>query len=411
MKRLSAGIEQYGNNLDALREFVEVLAPVLHERSISEVEHSTGTFTEFARHLKQIPMPDNGEFDRELVDQRDELIKVLPNLVTAAKRLENSVFHQLLLYRVSLVTLVSTAEWFVSELLHSYFDLYPSALDIDSRTLSFKDLQEFDSVESARAYLVEKEVEGFLRGSIDDWLALLEKRCNLSMGYIDQTIRDELVETYQRRNLLVHNGGRINSHYLKRVREDLRWQGSNDTVEVPEDYLADRIGTFERAFVLIGAELWKRVSPTDGGRYDVVFDRTWGHLKAKRWDIARSFAFFTMNDKQLPEISQLTARFNYWQCQKWLGCFEKVKDEVMGADLSAKEPRFRLGQLALLENHKDFVPMAKKLVEKGDLTIDDLQTWPIFRGMRKIEAFKKAFPKAKDSDVDSSTARATGTDP
>lgn len=401
MERLSAGIEQYANNLDALREFVEVLAPVLQERSVSEMEQSTGTFAEFTNLVKQLPIADNGEIDRELVAQRNELVKTLPIVVESAKRLKNSVFHQMLLYRVSLVTLVSTAEWFVSELLHSYFELYPNALDIDNRKLSFKDIQAFESFDGARTYLVDKEIEGFLRGSIEDWLILFEKRCKLSMGYIDGDVKDELIETYQRRNLLVHNGGRINSLYRKRVSEHLRWEGRGDSVEVPEDYLSDRIGTFEKAFILIGAELWKKISPSDDGRFQVLSEIIWGHLKAERWDIARSLTRFAMNDKQLPEVSQLIACFNYWQCQKWLGRFEEVEKEVREADLSAKEPRFRLGQLALLEKHDDFVTLARKLVDKEDLTMDDLQTWPIFKETRKTGAFKRAFPK--NGDAESST--------
>ena len=363
MKRLPEGIAQYANNLEALREFVEVLAPVLQERSRSGIEQSRSAIADFTNVINSIGLLDDGEFDSDLVAQSNELKQIMPVVASTTKRLGNSIFHQQLLYRVSLITLVSTAEWFVSELLHEYFELYPNALDLDKRSLSFKDLGEFESVQGAREYLVEKEIEGFLRGSIEDWIMLLQKRCNLSMAYLDQEVRNQLIETSQRRNILSHNGGKVNSLYRKRVAKHLRWQGPGDMVKVPEEYLSERIGTFERAFILMGAELWKKLDPLDEKRYDTLFEITWRHLQAERWEIARGLAEFTMKDKKLSEISQLTQRFNYWQCQKWLGCFDEVEIEIKEADLSAKAPRFRLGQLALLDDDKEFVVLAKKLID------------------------------------------------
>lgn len=399
MEKLSEGMKQYANNLDALREFVEVLAPVLQERSFLEKEQGRAKADQLLIMLNQLKVQPqaNSKIDLELMETiYDESKSFHQNLAT----IEKAKYHHKLLYRVSLITLVSTAEWFVSELLHAFFELHPEALDIDKKSLSFKELTELDSVDGARAYLLDKVIEDVLRGSIEDWIKFLKERLKLSTNYIDQEVRDQLVETSQRRNLLIHNGGRINSLYQTRVAEHLRWKGPSDTVEVPEDYLSERIGTFERAFILIGAELWKKQEPSDEERYDVLFEITWRHLQAERWEIARSLTKFGMNDKQLSESNQLTQRFNYWQCQKWLGCFDEVESEVREADLSAKEPWFRLGRFALLDNDTAFVNLAKTMIEKNDLTTEELQSWPIFRAMRKKADFKEAFPNLENSGVE-----------
>lgn len=397
MEKLSEGIKQYANNLDALREFVEVLAPVLQKRSLLGMKKNKAAIDPLRIMIEKAQAQGDDKIDSDLMGNiNDELKSIMSNLITT----EKSIYHYRLLYRVSLITLVSTTEWFVSELLHAFFELHPEALDIDKKSLSFKELTELDSVDGARAYLLDKAIEDVLRGSIEDWLKFLKERLSLSMNYVDQEARDQLVETSQRRNLLVHNGGRINSLYLTRVAEHLRWEEPSDMVEVSEDYLSERISTFERAFILIGAELWKKKRPSDEERYNVLFEITWRHLQAERWEIARSLTQFGMNDKQLPESDQLIQRFNYWQCQKWLGCFDEVESEVREVDLSAKEPRFRLGQLALLDNDTDFINLAKTMIEKKDLTEEDLQSWPIFREMRKKAAFKEAFPNLEDSGVE-----------
>ena len=347
MEKLSEGMKQYADNLDALREFIEVLAPVLQERSFLEQEQGLAKADQLLIMLNQLEpqLQDNSDVDLKLMETiSDESKSFIQNLTI----IERAKYHHELLYRVSLITLLSTAEWFFSNLLHAFFELYPKALDIHKKSLSFEELTDLDSIDEARAYLLDQAIENVLRGSIEDWIKYLKERIKLSMNYVDQEVRYQLVETSQRRNLLVHNGGRINSLYQKEVAEHLRWKGPSDTVEVPEGYLSERISTFERVFILIGAELWKKLKPSDEERYNVLFDITWRHMQAERWEIARSLAQFGMNDKKLSESAQLIQCFNYWQCQKWLGCFDEVESEIRGVDLSPKSHGFVLNNLRCL---------------------------------------------------------------
>ena len=393
MDKLRDGIMQYSNNLDALREFVEVLDPFLQERRLSQTNQLEHFIAELSELRNRIGMTDDGKTNRDIGTEIDSLRALLPKGVSAITASYHSHIHWKLLYHVSLITLVSTAEWLCCELLHVYFELYPDALAIDEKSIKYRDLRDFDSVEDARKYLIDREVELIVRGSIEGCLKRLKRRFRLSMDYLNQDgLQEQLGEAYQRRNLLVHSGGVITTQYVKLVGEQLRAGGLGETVEVPKEYLLERVNLFEKAFVLIGVELWKKLSPSDMRRFEVLSDITYRHLIAERWDVAKCLAYFSKNDAQLAEVSRLTARFNYWQCQKWLGKFCEVEAAVKAEDLSAKEPRFRLGKLALLDNEDDFVRLAKELIEKQDLTMDDLRTWPIFREMRKTEAYKKAFP-------------------
>ena len=40
------------------------------------------------------------------------------------------------------------------------------------------------------------------------------------------------------------------------------------------------------------------------------------------------------------------------------------------------------------------------MIKKNDLTTENLQSWPIFREMRKKATFKEAFPNLEDSGVE-----------
>src|SRR5258706_806350 len=115
-----------------------------------------------------------------------------------------------LLYKSSLINLTSTVELFLSQLLHFYFDRFPDAVGSEIKFFSLDDLKSLGSIEDAKKHLIESKVEAVLRESLEDWLRFWKERVKLSMGYMD-TVRDQLIEVYQRRNLLIHNGGRVNS--------------------------------------------------------------------------------------------------------------------------------------------------------------------------------------------------------
>jgi hypothetical protein len=60
-----------------------------------------------------------------------------------------------LLYKSSLITLTSTVELFLSQLLHFYFDRFPDAVGADTKFFSLDDLKSLGSIEDAKKHLRE----------------------------------------------------------------------------------------------------------------------------------------------------------------------------------------------------------------------------------------------------------------
>jgi hypothetical protein len=215
------------------------------------------------------------------------------------------------------------------------------------------------------------------------------------MGYIEKW-QNKLVEIIQRRNLLVHNGGNINSIYRRKVAPELQICDAKDAplkLGVSEDYLTESIDVFEKSFVLIAAELWKKQKPEDENRSSVLNALAYQHLLSERWDIAESFSLFVKSDKQTPEISRLTGLINYWQSVKWQGRFEEVKKHVEQEDLSAKQEKFRLSRFALLDDEGQFFKLLPQVLKNGGITIEDLHIWPLFRNMREANAYMNEYPQ------------------
>ncbi|MGO9533542.1 MAG: hypothetical protein ACLP3B_20475 [Syntrophobacteraceae bacterium] len=403
-------INLFSLNLEALRDFVGLIGPFLSQKTTDHMVQNAANLQPFLQAmLKVSPIPDikldthiesliPDIFTFETIessenDKHEIILKLrvshdrVKDVTQSLKCFTKNITQQHLLYHSSLISLVSSAEWFMSELLHQHFQTFPDSISNKEKTFSLADLNTMSSIEDAVTYIIDSKVEDVLRGSFEDWLLFLRSNLKLSMSYLDH-YKDFITEVFQRRNILIHNGGIVNSIYLAKVPEHLREglaKGSH--IPVTDDYLNDAIRKFEICFILIAAELWKRTKPGDAKRFDILNGIAFNHLCAERWDIAERLSYFIMNDKQLPEINQLYGTLNYWQSIKWQGRFQEISRDVTDADFSAKNDLLQLAIFALLDDEDKFFPLCDKLLESKALLINDLREWPIYQNIRKTETY------------------------
>jgi hypothetical protein len=92
---------------------------------------------------------------------------------------------------------------------------------------------------------------------------------------------------------MVHNTGVVHSSYVRKVAPELRKDVSlGDALTVAPKYLARAIDLVERNFVLLAAELWKRLAPDDAERAFVMIDIAFERLNAQRWTVSGGAKFF-----------------------------------------------------------------------------------------------------------------------
>ena len=132
-----------------------------------------------------------------------------------------------------------------------------------------------------------------------------------------------LNEVFQRRNLIVHNGSRINAYYLNRVDPNLR-EGlkPGDAIAVTKDYLRKAIDLIEADFILIAVELWRKWDKHSIERSDTLAGVAFEQMLAERWEVSRRLSAFLMDDKAAPEANRLRGQINYWQSIKRAGDYE-----------------------------------------------------------------------------------------
>lgn len=363
----SGTIERYSNNLDALRDFVSLVSPVLKKAHNDTWKSDPVAFAPALIAMSSLSSKEEqldekvkeklsrdfeGEINIELIDDQDGSKSARIKIDGPGERAFDSMMKKLakrshqtdLLYQNSLISLVSSAEWFLSQILHHFFENNPDAAKLSEKHLTFKDLQAIGSIDEARSYLIELRIEDVLRSSFIDWTSFLKGTLKLSMGYLKE-FQDHLLEACQRRNLLVHNGGIMNKIYQNKVPDAVMSKVPvGKPVPISQIYLDKTIDRFERFFLLVALELWKKLAPDDIERAEIILDLSYTHLCEERWEVAENLSYFLAGDKKQPEVACLTAHINYWQALKWQGRFEEIRSEVESADFSAKEEKFALAK-------------------------------------------------------------------
>jgi hypothetical protein len=171
-------------NLDALRDFIEVLDTYLNGKvkdSITESapwigpmflamhkaggmpftekdEDTAGVLDDLASRVPGVDNFEVGEPDKEGVRRVTFNAPPEQGFARALEALSKAQGRSRMLYSSALMNLASTVELFFSRLLHGFFSMHPEAVGTKEKLFSFEDLAKFDSVKEARDhYTLSKE--------------------------------------------------------------------------------------------------------------------------------------------------------------------------------------------------------------------------------------------------------------
>jgi hypothetical protein len=430
-------IDDFKLTMDALRDFVASVGPVLTERVEQTASDASTTVGRFQTALilagEDLDSSDVPDKVKQILSRvrtiitgadptvsaekvsalRDTIRQVIPIKIVADKVevdtddpaapeliSQTKVIQKLkkeigLLRESALMALSSRSEWFIAQLMHLFFHKHPEAAGMSEPFFSLDTLASLQTIDDARNVLIDHKVESVMRQSFEDWLTFFKDKPKLGLGYLDAE-KGRLAEIFKRRNVIVHNGGRISRKYFLEVDESLRpGLQLGDVVEVTPDYLNAAIDLIEHQFILIAAELWKKLEPSDQSRGSLLTGLAVECLNERRWLAARGFSYFAMNDKNQVEATRLYAQVNYWQSFKWAGQYDQIRAEVEGLDFSAKSALYQLAHAALTDNFKSFYELLPKILASGELTRNQLASWPLFQAMRERPEFVDYRPDEK----------------
>lgn len=206
---------RYYSNVKMIKEFLEKTDGLLIRRQSDILKRRSNfsdkdikEFEDFMKSLKSF---------RE--DEEKIKAKVLPLKPTKVGKfiwgLSIPIKQRIFLSEMSLVYLISYQEAFIQEyfkeILISQRELLKS-----EKTLTFKEICDFNSIDSLIEHMAQKEVDKNLDDGIDEFEKYIDKRFGLPVEkeFLEwKTVR----EASYRRNIIVHNRGRTNEKYCSKT--------------------------------------------------------------------------------------------------------------------------------------------------------------------------------------------------
>jgi hypothetical protein len=296
-----------------------------------------------------------------------------------------------------LVSLVSQFDVFVGDLIRTMYYVRPELLNSSDKQLTFSNLMDFGDVETAREYIIEKEIESVLRESHSEQFKWLERKLNIKLTK-DLPIWPVFIEITQRRNLYVHNDGTVSNQYLK-VCKDHKVNLEDDTkvgdsLSMNKEYFTLAFECIFEIGIKLSQVMWRNLTPKDIEKADYgLLDVSYELLYNEQYSLSKTILDF--KEKYVKCSSNdldLRLMVNRALTYKWMGEEKLCREIVDSKDWTATSDIFKLAKQVLLEEYELAVETMKVLATHGN-EIDQIayREWPIFKEFRKQESFQKAF--------------------
>lgn len=293
------------------------------------------------------------------------------------------------------VSLISQYDAFTNSLLKILFEIRPEFINNSERELTFSQLVDFDSIENARNYIIEKEVETVLRKSHSEQFDYLEKKLEMPLRK-SLPIWKIFIEITQRRNLFVHCDGIVSSQYLKVCRENncsIEGIELNQRLDVNIEYFKKAYECLYEISSKLTHTIWRKLLKDDIKNADqklntICFDL----LNTNQLELSDVLLDFAIKqDRHYNDASK-----NMFIVNRALSLYLNSKSDdakkIMDTkDWSASSDDFKLANYVITEDHDKACRLMKKIGDDGEVDKENYRSWPLFFKLRKEEKFKETF--------------------
>jgi hypothetical protein len=297
-----------------------------------------------------------------------------------------------------LISMVSQYDAFLIAATKNLFLLKPEKIRTAERTISVKDLAKFSTIEEVLQELIEDELDEVLRGSHLSQIQWVAKKFDFTLDTKD-TLIERFIEVTERRNLCVHSEGLVSKQYKDRTKELTKDIAPStklgEHLPVGRSYMEQARNTLFETGIRTIQIAWRKARPDQGQEQDgflisIVFEL----LVREDYTLARNMSDFAASLRGIAsEVNKLKLCINRAQAYKWSGKDQEAKEIVNKVDWGASSANFRLAAAVINDDYAEVAKLMKIVPKEGEdgITASNYRLWPLFKDIRKMEGFQKAF--------------------
>src|SRR5690606_1659122 len=254
-------IDKFIKHIEAQADVVPLVMGLLNVKLVQEAKHVD-------KYIKENGIVEDDEKAEKEKNEDDSKLLIpadkFKDFIELNDKVETTALATKLLPINFVVSFVSQYDAYLGGLIRSMFQAKPELLNNSEKNILFSELIKFKSLEEAREYLIEKEVESVLRESHLKHFKWLEAKLNIPLRK-DLPSFSDFIEITERRNLFVHCNGIISRQYIDVCKEnDVK---NIDKVKIGQQLIASPEYFYKCYMVMfeigvkLGQVIWRKLQP------------------------------------------------------------------------------------------------------------------------------------------------------
>jgi hypothetical protein len=384
-KELNETLESFLRHIDSIKDTLPTTLFLLEP-------YRRKANTKFEEFLSKNTAEVEEEEGGRTVSIKLEMVKIFEQL---SKNAEISNLAIFIIHESLFVSLISQYDSFLNRLLRVMYNIRPEYINNSERQLTFSQLNEFPSIDEAREYIIEKEVETILRKNHSEHFDYLENKLGIKLKK-DLPIWKKFIELTERRNLLVHCNGQVSNQYLKVCKEhDCDTDGIkiNEKLEISMEYFVQSYECLYELSTKLVHTIWRKLRSDDLEEADKELNSLcYSLLISRQYNLADILLEFGYKQvKHYNDASKNLFIVNKSLSQYLQNHRDNAANIINSKDWSATSDNFKLAHLILNEKFNETYILMRRIGDDGDVLKDHYKTWPLFYKLRDIDGFKNTF--------------------
>lgn len=284
-----------------------------------------------------------------------------------------------------LISLVAEFEVLVANLFGELFRCFPDSTISSDKPFSWELISSADTMELLKDQIIEEAVTSTMYSTYTTWLDKFET-FDIDVPPVART--SETKEIFQRRHVIVHNGGRVSAIYLRKTDVEPA-PPLNSLLNVPLAYLTSAADRLFAVAARLYAEVVRKIfedAQDERERLEGLLAKCVYELLSHRRFEALVMVIEAIDIASLVDpLKKKMVTVNGWLALKGLDRFEECRADVESWDTDAEPPQFLLAKLALLDRTDEGLKLIDEIRGTKHLSIESWATWPLLDGLRKAE--------------------------
>lgn len=281
----------------------------------------------------------------------------------------------------TLIMLITRFEEFIAAFISELYILFPHKY-LDAQQVSYSEIENI-GVEAIRKKIINREIDAIMRESYVEWFKLFE-----SHGMKFESCKSEmklLKEIYARRNIFVHNSGKVNDIYLKNISDTQFSVGERLTID--EQYLSSAFGAIKIIVFTVLIEAARLIKEDKTEYLNDIFTSAYDELVEGQYPVCYNIFCILSQSALLDAETKTMSQINYWISAKEIVGLPTIKTEIEKFDVSALNRVFLLAKLLLLDKNSEATKVLEDLYNKKEFPISALEEWPLFKDYRNSKEY------------------------